>query len=208
MTTSLPAPRPRQTFPEISGVSWEHPADRAALQALRAIPGVDEVIRKTLALLGGERGVRLLFQGNAVRVGPAQFPKLWHLHTEVVHHLRLADGARAVRLPDAVLQCRRLRHRPAVHRAPLRGDRAARRRRAPGAALPRDGPRDERARALPDDRRHSRADQSRRPADARRAWRCFRSGWPSSSGRGSRSSRPTARACSAPRTSWRRSGST
>jgi Zn-dependent protease with chaperone function len=44
---------------------------------------VDEVIRKILALLGGERGIRLLFQGNAVRIGPAQFPKLWHLHTEV-----------------------------------------------------------------------------------------------------------------------------
>ncbi len=81
--TSLPAPRPRQTFPQISAVSWEHPADRAALQALRTVPGVDEVIRKVLALLGGERGIRLLFQGNAVRVGPAQFPRLWHLHTEV-----------------------------------------------------------------------------------------------------------------------------
>jgi Zn-dependent protease with chaperone function len=83
MSTSLPAQRPRQSFPQISAVSWEHPADRAALQALRAIPGVDEVIRRTLALLGGERGVRLLFQGNAIRIGPAQFPKLWHLHAEV-----------------------------------------------------------------------------------------------------------------------------
>ncbi len=83
MTTSLPAQRPRQTFPEIAGVSWEHPADRAALQALRAVPGVDEVIRRVLALLGGERGIRLLFQGNAVRVGATQFPKLWHLHNEV-----------------------------------------------------------------------------------------------------------------------------
>jgi Zn-dependent protease with chaperone function len=81
--TTLPAPRPRQTHPQISAVAWEHPADRAALQALRAVPGVDEVIRKILALLGGERGIRLLFQGNAVRVGPAQFPRLWHLHTEV-----------------------------------------------------------------------------------------------------------------------------
>ncbi|MBA3260362.1 MAG: M48 family metallopeptidase [Gemmatimonadales bacterium] len=80
--TSLPAPRSRRTFPEISAVSWEHPADRAALQALRTVPGVDEVIRRVLALLGGERGIRLLFQGNAVRVGPAQFPTLWHLHTE------------------------------------------------------------------------------------------------------------------------------
>jgi len=84
MTTSLPAQRPRQSFPQIAAVSWEHPADRAALQALRAVPGVDEVIRKVLAFIGGERGVRLLFQGNAVRLGPAQFPKLWHLHNEVV----------------------------------------------------------------------------------------------------------------------------
>jgi Zn-dependent protease with chaperone function len=90
--TSLPATRPRQTFPEISAVSWEHPADRAALQALRAVPGVDEVIRKVLALLGGERGVRLLFQGNAVRIGPAQFPKLWHLHTEVCTTLDWPDA--------------------------------------------------------------------------------------------------------------------
>jgi Zn-dependent protease with chaperone function len=83
MTSNVLAPRPRQRFPEISGVSWEHPADRAALQTLRAVPGVDEVIRKVLGMLGGERGIRLLFQGNAIRVGPAQFPKLWQLHTEV-----------------------------------------------------------------------------------------------------------------------------
>jgi Zn-dependent protease with chaperone function len=84
MSTSIPAPRPRRTFPEIAAVSWEHPADRAALQALRTVPGVDEVIRKVLALLGGERGIRLLFQGNAVRIGPTQFPRLWTLHTELV----------------------------------------------------------------------------------------------------------------------------
>jgi Zn-dependent protease with chaperone function len=89
--TSLPATRSRQTFPEIAAVSWEHPADRAALQALRAVPGVDEVIRKVLALLGGERGVRLLFQGNAVKVGPAQFPTLWHLHTEICTTFDWAD---------------------------------------------------------------------------------------------------------------------
>jgi Zn-dependent protease with chaperone function len=84
MTSShLPAARARKILPEIAAVSWEHPADRAALQTLRAIPGVDEVMRKVLAMLGGERGIRLLFQGNAIRVGPSQFPKLWHLHTEV-----------------------------------------------------------------------------------------------------------------------------
>jgi Zn-dependent protease with chaperone function len=83
MTSTTLVPRPRQALPQIAGVSWEHPADRAALQALRAIPGVDELIRKVLAILGGERGIRLLFQGNAVRVGPTQFPRLWQLHGEV-----------------------------------------------------------------------------------------------------------------------------
>lgn len=80
--SNLPAPRPRRTLPDIAPVSWEHPADRAALQALRALPGVDEVIRKVLSLLGGERGIRLLFQANAVRVGPTQFPRLWQMHIE------------------------------------------------------------------------------------------------------------------------------
>ena len=83
MSSNLPAPRPRQAFSQIAAQSWEHPADRAALQALRALPGVDEVIRRVLGMLGGERGIRLLFQGNAVRVGPAQFPRLWLLHNEV-----------------------------------------------------------------------------------------------------------------------------
>lgn len=81
MTT--PAPRPRRTFPDIAAVSWEHPADRAALQTLRAVPGFEEITKKILAFLGGERGIRLLFQANAVRVGPTQFPKLWTTHVEV-----------------------------------------------------------------------------------------------------------------------------
>jgi Zn-dependent protease with chaperone function len=81
--TSLPAPRPRQSFPQIGAVSWEHPADRAALQALRAVPGFDDVVRKIVAILGGERGIRLLFQGNAVRTGASQYPNLHALVVEV-----------------------------------------------------------------------------------------------------------------------------
>lgn len=81
--SGIPAPRSRRTFPGIGAVSWEHPADRAALQTLRAVPGAEEVIKKILAMIGGERGIRLLFQGNAVRVGPEQYPRIWTLHTEV-----------------------------------------------------------------------------------------------------------------------------
>jgi Zn-dependent protease with chaperone function len=83
MTTSVPSTRPRRRFPEIAGVSWEHPADRAALQSLRSVPGFDDLVRKVISFLGGERGIRLLFQGNAVRASSVQFPKLWSLQTEV-----------------------------------------------------------------------------------------------------------------------------
>jgi len=70
----------------ISSRAWEHPADRAALNALRALPGFDEALRRIMGLLG-ERGVRQLFLANAVRVGPQQRPKLNALYTEVLETL-------------------------------------------------------------------------------------------------------------------------
>ncbi|HXV85946.1 MAG TPA: M48 family metallopeptidase [Gemmatimonadales bacterium] len=79
--TSLPTTRPRRALPAIAPVTWEHPSDRAALQTLRAIPGFDQVVRKIVGTFG-ERGIRLLFQANAVRVGPTQFPVLHALITE------------------------------------------------------------------------------------------------------------------------------
>ena len=36
-------------LPQISSRAWEHPADRAALNTLRAIPGFDEVVRRSPA---------------------------------------------------------------------------------------------------------------------------------------------------------------
>lgn len=78
----LPSRRPRTVLTQISPRAWEHAADRAALNALRAIPGVDEVIRKIYGFFG-ERGVRLLFQANAVRVGPTQFPRVHSAFTDV-----------------------------------------------------------------------------------------------------------------------------
>lgn len=79
--TGLPAARPRKVLPEIAPTAWEHPADRAALHALRAIPGFDEAVKRIMGALG-ERGIRLLFQANAVRVGPTQFPVLHQLAAE------------------------------------------------------------------------------------------------------------------------------
>src|SRR5436190_3206107 len=80
--TGVPSARPRRVLEQIAAVAWEHPADRAALQTLRSVPGFDEVVKKIYGLIG-ERGVRLIFQADAVRVGPKQFPKLHSLFTEV-----------------------------------------------------------------------------------------------------------------------------
>ncbi len=73
----------RTILTDISSLTWEHPADRAALNALRAIPGFEQVVNK-IASVFGERGVRHLFTANAVRVGPTQRPDLDALWTDVL----------------------------------------------------------------------------------------------------------------------------
>jgi Zn-dependent protease with chaperone function len=85
-TSGLPAARPRKILTQIAPVSWEHPADRAALQTLRSVPGFDQVVKKIVGFFG-ERGIRLLFQANAVRVGPTQFPRMNALYADVLTSL-------------------------------------------------------------------------------------------------------------------------
>ena len=63
----------RRILTEISPRAWEHPADRAALNALRKVPGFDLALRKVFGLFG-ERALRLAFKANAVRVTEKQYP--------------------------------------------------------------------------------------------------------------------------------------
>ncbi|MEO8623306.1 MAG: M48 family metallopeptidase [bacterium] len=70
-------------LPQISSTAWEHPADRAALNTLRAIPGFDEIVRQVATFLT-ERRVRQIFLANAVQVNPVQRPKLDALLTDVL----------------------------------------------------------------------------------------------------------------------------
>ena len=70
-------------FPDISSRAWEHPADRAALQSLRAVPGFDLALRKVFGLFS-ERALRLIHLGSAVEVGPEQYPRLNTLYEEVL----------------------------------------------------------------------------------------------------------------------------
>jgi Zn-dependent protease with chaperone function len=74
---------PHARFPEISSRAWEHPADRAALEALRKVPGFDLVVRKVMGLLS-ERPLRLITLGSAVEVGPSQYARLNDLYDDVL----------------------------------------------------------------------------------------------------------------------------
>lgn len=83
----------RTPLPGIAPTAWEHPADRAALQTLRATPGLDEAVRAVMSLLG-ERGVHQLFTADAVRVGPRQRPRLHALLGEVLETLDAPERPR------------------------------------------------------------------------------------------------------------------
>ncbi len=75
---------------QISSRAWEHPADRAALNTLRAIPGFDELVRKVASFFG-ERGIRQLFLGDSVKVTASQRPRLNAMWTEVLETLDWPD---------------------------------------------------------------------------------------------------------------------
>lgn len=78
--------RARRILKDIAPAAWEHPADRAALAALRRIPAFDEVLRRLFGLFG-EKPVRLAFQANAVRVSEKQFGRIWRRYKEVLETL-------------------------------------------------------------------------------------------------------------------------
>jgi Zn-dependent protease with chaperone function len=78
--------RAKRVLSEISSRAWEHPADRAALQALRRIPVFDQVLRAIFGFFG-EKPIRLAFQANAVKVSENQFPHIHSLYQNVCRTL-------------------------------------------------------------------------------------------------------------------------
>lgn len=82
--------RPVRILTGIDSRSWEHPADRAALGALRKLPAFDEVLR-TLFGFFGEKPVRLAFQANAVRCSPTQFPRVYRLQLRACEALDITE---------------------------------------------------------------------------------------------------------------------
>jgi Zn-dependent protease with chaperone function len=80
--------RRRVTLAQISPRAYEHPADRAALTALRKARGFDQMLRWLSGIFAG-RAPRLLALASAVRLDERQFP--------AVHRL-VVDGARILDL--------------------------------------------------------------------------------------------------------------
>jgi len=82
-TASGDGTRARRILTDIAPRAWEHPADKAALSALRKLPVFDEVLRKLFGFFG-EKPIRLAFQANAVKVGPDQYPRVWAMYQDVL----------------------------------------------------------------------------------------------------------------------------
>ena len=72
----------------ISSKAYEHPADRAATAALKAIPHLDTVIRKIIEF-GYERALRRGVLGSAVRLGEDQLSDVWRAHARAYATLDL-----------------------------------------------------------------------------------------------------------------------
>src|SRR5579875_3485229 len=79
-----------EPYPGISSKAYEHPADRAATAALKAIPMLDTVVRR-LVEYSYERALRQSFLGNSVRLGERQMPEVWASYQGVKRILDMPD---------------------------------------------------------------------------------------------------------------------
>jgi len=87
---------PHKKFAHLNKNQYVHPADKRALAALRAIPGIDSALKKLLAVTG-ESAIRVIFTASAVKVTPKQCPDL---HAK----LQIACTTLGVDMPDLFVQ--------------------------------------------------------------------------------------------------------
>jgi Zn-dependent protease with chaperone function len=83
-------PEDVKPYPRISSKAYEHPADRAATAALKAVPMLDTVVRKLIEW-GYERALRQAFLANSIRIGENQLPDVWASHLGVCKILDMPD---------------------------------------------------------------------------------------------------------------------
>src|SRR5918995_3537892 len=87
---------PHKKFARLDKEQYIHPADRRALAALRAIPGIDSALKKLLAVTG-ESAIRVIFTASAVKVTPTQCPDLYA-------KLQIACTTLGVDMPELFVQ--------------------------------------------------------------------------------------------------------
>jgi Zn-dependent protease with chaperone function len=68
---------------DVDPSSWDHPADKAALSALKQLRGIDELV-KLLISVTTERSLRLMALSSSIKVSPNQYPKLHGILNNVV----------------------------------------------------------------------------------------------------------------------------
>jgi len=87
---------PHKKFAALNKDQYVHPADRRALAALRAIPGIDTALKKLLEVTG-ESAIRVIFTASAVKVTEKQCPDL---HAK----LQIACTTLGVDMPELFVQ--------------------------------------------------------------------------------------------------------
>jgi len=79
-----------EPYTSISSKAYEHPADRAATAALKAVPMLDVVARKLIEWRY-ERALRQFYLGNSVKVGERQLAELWSAQLGVCRILDMPE---------------------------------------------------------------------------------------------------------------------
>lgn len=88
--------QPHKKFTDLNKNDYIHEADKQALAALKAIPGVDSALKKLLAWTG-ESAIRVAFMASAVKVTPKQCPDLYA-------KLEVTCKTLGVEMPDMFVQ--------------------------------------------------------------------------------------------------------
>ncbi len=105
----------RMVLSDIAPRAWEHPSDRAALAALRKVPGFDLVLKKLFGMVG-ERSLRLFHHANAVQVGEHQFGRLHERYMECCAVLDIETIPELYVAQTPLLNAANHRSRSPIHR--------------------------------------------------------------------------------------------
>jgi Zn-dependent protease with chaperone function len=83
-------PESIEPYTNISSKAYEHPADRAATAALKAVPMLDTLVRKLIEWRY-ERALRQFYLGNSIKISEQQLPELWSAHVGVSRILDMPE---------------------------------------------------------------------------------------------------------------------